>query len=184
MPEQDMGLKYSDVMEEVFYDRRVNHSFVSSTLEKLSQTPESMRTLALALRYAGDYAKASFFLCSEKDDIILSSFWPSTNFSDQESVKRSLMQTEEQGTPVWRTEKGTSFFRMPFTGHKQEKLVLCAVSHNDILNSEIMSQVAEILSLFTALWNYNLNLSARESAGYNRSARASGQMISAMWFRC
>lgn len=167
MPERDMGLKYSDVisdvMEKIFYDRRVNHSFVSSTLERLSQTPESMRNLALALRYASDYAKASFFLCSERDEIILSSFWPGTNSSDRESVKKSLIQTGEEGISVLKNEKGTSFFRMPFTGHKQEKLVLCAVSHNEILNPEIMSQVAEILSLFTALWNYNLNLSTRES---------------------
>ena len=48
LPGKNMGLKYSDViddvMEAVFYDQRANRYFISSAMERLAQTVEEKRT--------------------------------------------------------------------------------------------------------------------------------------------
>ena len=167
LPERDMGLKYSDVisdvMEAIFYDRKVNHYFVSSTIERLSQTPEEVRSLSLALQIASDYAKASFFLCDEHYHLIASSFWPVTNFLDFKKVKETFEEKALTDHTVMEDSEEGIYFRTPFVGRAGNKLMLCAVTHNDILYSGIMSEVVEVIQLFTALWNYNLNVSAKES---------------------
>lgn len=167
LPERDMGLKYSDVisdvMEAVFYDRRVNNYFVTSTIERLSQTSESVRNPSLALQIASDYAKASFFLCDENYHLIASSFWPATNFIDFNKVKEAFDEKYLTDHTVREDREEGIYFRTPFVGRAGNKLILCAVTHNDILYSGIMSEVVEIIQLFTALWNYNLNVSTKES---------------------
>ena len=70
-----------------------------------------------------------------------------------------------------------SFFRTGLTEKKSGELVLCAVSHNDILNSAMMSEVAETLQLFAALWNYNLNLSAERSGNSGSFRRKTGNWL-------
>lgn len=167
LPGKDMGLKYSDVigdvMESIFYDRKVNHYFVSSTMERLSQTPESVRNPSLALQIASDYAKASFFLCDERYHLIASSFWPATNFLDFDEVKKAFSCDPPGDATVVRNGENTVYFRTPFMGRSGNRMILCAVTHNEILYSGIMSEVVEVIQLFTALWNYNLNVSTREA---------------------
>lgn len=167
LPERDMGLKYSDVisdvMEAIFYDRKVNNYFVSSTIERLSQTSEAVRSPSLALQIASDYAKASFFLCDESYHLIASSFWPATNFLDFNRVKETFEEKILTENTVMEDREEGIYFRTPFVGKAGNKLMLCAVTHNDILYSGIMSEVVEVIQLFTALWNYNLNVSAKES---------------------
>lgn len=178
LPEKDMNLKYSDVisdvMEAVLYDKKVNNYFVSSTMERLNQLPEANRTPALALRYASDYAKASFFLCDDNCNIILSSFWPLNNrqdaifIEDYFSGEKELPNEKELHGEKERSGENAlpaevKILHITFSGHRDEKLQLYAVTHNTILNSGIMSQVAEVIQLFSAVWNYNFNVSAKES---------------------
>ncbi len=169
LPGKNMGLKYSDViddvMEAVFYDQRANRYFISSAMERLAQTVEEKRTPSMLLRYASDYARASFFLCDKEYHIIAHSFWPASNSGDLELARdnfAALLEKKPTDTAGKSTDEAV-FFRTGFTEKKSGELVLCAVSHNDILNSAMMSEVAETLQLFAALWNYNLNLSAKEA---------------------
>ena len=168
LPEKDMGLKYSDVisdvMEAVFYDQKANHYFVSNTIERLSQTPEEKRSPSLALRFASDYAKASFFLCDREYNLIASSFWPASNFGDLQIAEKNFRLPREEECAEFDEVKEAAFFHTVFMEKKSGlQLILCAVTHNSILNSGTMSEVVELLQLFTILWNYNLDLSARES---------------------
>ncbi len=167
MPEQDMGLKYSDVindvMEAVIFDRRASNSFVSSTIERLSQTPEDQRTPSLVLRIAGDYAKASFFLCDRSYNIIASSCWPANHYADHAAVKDFFGRDPGGNSLCSLKNADMSYFRLPFTERNNNHLMLCAVSHNEILSSAQMREVVEVIQLFTALWNYNLNVSTKES---------------------
>ena len=91
LPGKNMGLKYSDViddvMEAVFYDQRANRYFISSAMERLAQTVEEKRTPSMLLRYASDYARASFFLCDKEYHIIAHSFWPASNSGDLELAR-------------------------------------------------------------------------------------------------
>ncbi len=167
LPEKNMGLKYSDVindvMEAIFYDRRMKNHFVTSAIERLSQTAEEKRTPSLALSLASDYGRASFFLCDEACHIIASSYWPMNNYEDLNIVKEIISDPESRGTSSIEETYHISFFRTSFTERKQNRLILCAVSHHDRLNSVIMSEVAELIQLFTALWNYNLNVASKEA---------------------
>lgn len=166
LPGHDMGLKYSDVvndvMEMIFYDRKANNYFVSDTVKRMSEVPEIMRGPTLALKFACDYAKASFFLCDEHFNLIASSFWPTTNYADFDAAKSAFLMTNAEDSAMIET-KGTLVFRTNFTEHNNNKLILYGVTHNKKLNLAIMSEVAEVIKLFTSLWNYNLNLSTKES---------------------
>ncbi len=167
LPEKNMGLKYSDVindvMEAIFYDRRMKNHFVTSAIERLSQTAEEKRTPSLALSLASDYGRASFFLCDESYHIIASSYWPMNNYEDLDIVKEVFSVLNLNGVAQIEEQHRISFFRTPFTERKQNRLILCAVSHHNKLNSAIMSEVAELIQLFTALWNYNLNITSKEA---------------------
>ncbi|MFR8517253.1 MAG: PucR family transcriptional regulator [Emergencia timonensis] len=167
LPGKDMGLKYSDVigdvMEAIFYDRKVNHYFVSSTIERLSQTPEAVRTPSLALQIASDYAKASFFLCDRQYHLIASSFWPASNYLNFEIVKEAFSDDPFTDHTVVKNQEDGVFFRTPFVEKDDSTLILYAASKNEILYSGIMSEVVEIIQLFTALWHYNLNVSTKEA---------------------
>ncbi len=160
LPEKDMNLKYSDVisdvMEAVLYDKKANSNFVSSTIERLNQVPEAKRTPALALRYASDYAKASFFLCDENCNIIISSFWPQNNKQDMALISGWLSDQNESPADA-------KILHIDFSGRREEKLKLYAVAHSAVLNSGVMSQVAEVIQLFSAVWNYNFNVSTKEA---------------------
>lgn len=182
LPEKDMNLKYSDVisdvMEAVLYDKKVNNYFVSSTMERLNQLPEANRTPALALRYASDYAKASFFLCDENCNIILSSFWPLNNRQDAIFIE-DYFSGEKELPDKNALPAEAKILHIAFSGHRDEKLQLHAVTHNTILNSGIMSQVAEVIQLFSAVWNYNFNVSVKESvigALFDGNTRLLGQI--------
>src|SRR5699024_1584812 len=108
LPGEDMGLKYSDVindvMEAVLYDRKSGRYFVSSAMERLSQLPEEKRTPAMLLRYAGDYGKASFFLCDRQYRLICASLWPLSNSGDLQLARKYV--SAQQHSVHTEAEKG------------------------------------------------------------------------------
>lgn len=168
LPGADMGLRYSDVisevMEAVFMDKKTRNFFVDNTMERLSQLSPSKRTINSPLSLASDYAKASFFLCDADDNLIGYSYWPKTNAVNFPEV---LAQFSDNRTGKYRTaeKKGHlyRYYRHLFTNKDGAQLSLLAVSKNNRLTTVIMEQVVEIIQLFAAIWNYNLNLTAKES---------------------
>ena len=168
LPRADMGLRYSDVisevMEAIFMDKKNRNFFVDNTLERLAQLAPSKRTINSPLYLASDYAKAAFFLCDGQENLIGFSYWPKTNavsfshvlnqFRDGSAGK--YISTEKDGQ-IYR------YFKHPFINKDGAQLYLLAASKNNRLTSTIMEQVVEIIQLFAAIWNYNLNLTAKES---------------------
>ena len=168
LPGADMGLRYSDVisevMEAVFMDKKNRNFFVDNTMERLSQLSPSNRTINSPLSLASDYAKASFFLCDADDNLIGYSYWPKTNAVNFSDV---LTQFNDNHAGKYRTAEKNGrlyrYFRHPFTNKDGARLSLLAVSKNNRLTTVIMEQVVEIIQLFAAVWNCNLNLTAKES---------------------
>ena len=152
MPENDMGLKYSDVIsdvtEAIYTDRSAENYFVSDTMQILSQSPEQERTPSMVLKLASSYAKAAFFLCDEREKPIASSFWPAANYMEFAQIKDAYESQEDNDLKV---------FRRHFRDKKDTELVLYAASQNNKLNSAILGEVTEAVQLFSLLWNYNLN---------------------------
>ncbi|QHI71794.1 PucR family transcriptional regulator [Aminipila terrae] len=165
LPGENMGLRYSDVisdiMEAVFMDRKSSNFFVNNTMERISQLPSSERNIANVLRFASDYAKAAFFLCDQSENIIGSAYWPLTNVLNFKIVQ-SAFKTPSRTTQSDETDS-YSFFKMQFTDHKGADLALYAATMHEVLTTSIMNQVIEIIQLFATIWNYNLNLSTKES---------------------
>lgn len=162
LPGEDMGLRYSDVisevMEAVIMDKKNNSFFVDNTLERLAQLSPSKRTINSPLSLASDYAKASFFLCDAHENLIGCSYWPKTNAVEFSEILRRFHNDADKNA-----EGEIRYFRRPFTNKENVSLTLYGVSKNNILTSSIMEQVVEIIQLFSAIWNYNLNLTAKES---------------------
>ena len=158
MPGADMGLKYSDVisdvMEATFMDRKTHNYFVRDTVQRLSQSGDKDRTPAMVLQLASSYAKAAFFLCDEHENLIASSFWPTSNHLSFSKVLHVYHNNREHKSRIFRTD---------FVDKKEAKLVLYAVSQNAKLNSSMIGEVVEVIQLFSLLWNYNLNMQMAES---------------------
>ena len=158
MPEKDMGLKYSDVisdvMEAIFMDRKAKNYFVSDTTYRLSQSPEKDRTPYMVLRLASNYAKASFFLCDHKENLIAASFWPVANHMDFNEVQILYKHHDD---PSLRT------YRVDFSDKNGTQLALYTVTQNTRLNTSILNEVVEVIQLFSLLWNYNLDLHSPEA---------------------
>lgn len=158
MPEKDTGLKYSDVisdvMEAIFMDRKAKNYFVSDTIDRLTQSPEKDRTPSMVLRLASAYAKASFFLCDNKENLIASSFWPIANHMDFQEVQILYKYHDD---PTKRT------YRVEFSDKNGSQLVLYTVTQNARLNTSILNEVVEVVQLFSLLWNYNLDLQSSEA---------------------
>lgn len=154
IPGENIGIRYSDVisdvMEAIFIDRKTNNFFVNNTMERISQLTESNRNITTVLSFASEYAKASFFLCDEKKNLIAASYWPFTNKMDSNLIFNDYK------------ESGYSVYKMPFIKNGTE-LTLFAASKNGKLNNRIMNEVIEVIQLFVVIWNYNLNISTRES---------------------
>lgn len=160
-------LKYSDVisevMEAIFCDRKMNNNFISNTVERLAQTPEIMRKPGLVLRLASDYAKAGFFLCDANAHVIASSFWPAKSHLDFQPVKEALFDQLVADQSTLKSPGEFSYFRTSFTDKGHNQMFLCGASRNNVLSHGIMSEIVEVLQLFTVLWNYNLNVSSKEA---------------------
>lgn len=158
MPETDIGLKYSDVIsdvtEAIYNDRRVNHFFVRDTIQRLSQSPSQDRTPSMVLTLASIYAKSAFFLCDSGNNLIASAYWPAANYLPLEKVLRSYDSAEGSSFRVLKTS---------FVDKKNAELVLYAASSNSRLSPIILNEVAEVIQLFSLLWNYNLNLQTPEA---------------------
>lgn len=168
LPGADMGLRYSDVisevMEAVFMDKKNRNFFVDNTLERLAQLSPSKRTINSPLALASDYAKASFFLCDAEEHLIGCSYWPKTNRLDFAEILAGFTgKSESRYIALEIKEQPYRCYKHPFTNKDGARLSLLAVSKNNRLNSVIMEQVVEIIQLFAAIWNYNLNLTAKES---------------------
>lgn len=169
LPGKDIGLRYSDVisdvMEAIFIDKKNNDYFVSNTIERLSQLPESNRNITAVLNLASNYTKSSFFLCDENNKIISCQFWPSTAIIDFEVIKDAYAQNESNNNQIPTQSNGTSytFYRKHFLDKKNTKLILYAATKNNKLNLTIMNETVEIIQLFSLLWNYNLNINEKKA---------------------
>ena len=144
-------------------DKKNRNFFVDNTLERLSQLSPSKRTINSPLALASDYAKASFFLCDAEDHLIGSAYWPKTDAISISEVLSQFSSSADKYAAIERNGHLYRYYRHPFTNKDGARLSLLAVSKNNRLTSAIMEQVVEIIQLFAAVWNYNLNLTAKES---------------------
>lgn len=165
LPGENMGLRYSDVindiMEAIFMDRQNSNFFVNNTMERISQLPSSERNIANVLQFASDYAKSAFFLCDQNKNVLGSSYWPQTNVLNFENIQAAF--NDKDSSLQHNQPNPYNFFKMQFSGKRGVHLTLYGVTRHDILSTAIMNQVIEIIRLFAAIWNYNLNLSTKES---------------------
>ena len=156
LPESNMGLKYSDVisdvMEAILLDRRAGDSFVGDTVNRISQLPPSERVLGTVLALVSNYAKSSFFLCDQRDDLIESSYWPAGNTADGALFAARGRRSDD----LTRTLKHTFALGA-------DTLTLYGVTNYDKLSPRLLSDVAQILTLFSSLWNYPLEQNTPES---------------------
>lgn len=170
LPGDNMGLRYSDVindvMEAIFINRKTSNFFVNNTIERISQLSESNRNITSVLKFASDYAKAAFFLCDNSLNLIAASYWPSTNKIDFELVKSVFKNDDNLKFSIVDsliTNYSYEYHKVPFLDKNGTSLNLFAINRNNRLNSTVLNQIIEVIQLFAVIWNYNLNLSIKEA---------------------
>ena len=166
MPEDNMGLKYSDVISDIsemlLIDRQSENSFVNNSMERIAQLQDSERNLTNVLQIAAYHARASLFLSDRDGRLLGSAYWPADNEQELELYRADIAagQLHHHGTEQVLlpgcVAPGTRHLLRAFTLHGKT-LVLHAITHNDRLSYPIIGQIVELLQLFSSVWNYPLD---------------------------
>lgn len=157
LPGEDMKLKYSDVIhdisEAIFLDARSEDFYVDNTMDRISQMDDRHRSLDTVLGLISEYNRSSVILCSKTQQILGYALWPAGNLVNVEQMladSASKSSTSHMLSFEFKSKDGTElclYFVNPFA----------SISRN------ILSETAQIIQLYTSIWNINLNANSRES---------------------
>lgn len=145
LPEEDRGLKYSDVLLEVaeliLNDRQKGESFVHDSLNRIAHQPETARTLDNLLFIIANRFKCSLFLSDSRQISIAKAFWPAENIADFEKY-----QSKREQIPSF-----------DFYADSSLSLTLHYVPHGKALDPKELEEIADLISSFTEICNYPLD---------------------------
>lgn len=157
LPGEDMGLKYSDVIhdisEAIFLDARSEDFYIDNTMDRIAQMDDRHRSLDTVLGLISEYNRSSVILCSGDRHILGYALWPAGNLLNVEQLLADSSDSTASGRLLsfdFKSKDGTAlslYFANPFA----------PISRN------ILSETAQIIQLYTSIWNVNLNTKSRES---------------------
>ena len=157
LPGEDMKLKYSDVIhdisEAIFFDARSEDFYVDNTMDRIAQMDDRHRSLDTVLGLISEYNRSSVILCSKKQQILGYALWPAGNLLNVEQLLADS------------SAKAASGHMLSFEFKSKDGTELCLYFVNPFasLSRNILSETAQIIQLYTSIWNINLNTNSRES---------------------
>lgn len=157
LPGENMGLKYSDVIhditEAIFLDAHSEDFYIDNTLDRISQMDENHRSLDTVLGIISEYNRSSVMLCNAHNQVLGYALWPTGNQLDIEHIL-----PEENVEPF-----PENILAYDFKIKGDAPLKLYFVNPFAPISRNILSETAQIIQLYTSIWNVNLNTKHRES---------------------
>lgn len=150
MPENEMTLRYSEVIYEVVEaivkkEVRDNH-FSSELIEQISHLPSNQRNIDTMLKILSDRTRCSIVLMDNTLEIVHAVTWPRINNIQLENVKNILI---DEQVIIY---DQLSIVKRPIIQDGIKVLQLCLVKENDILEEELISQMLEVVQVFMNIW--------------------------------
>ncbi|HKM28734.1 MAG TPA: PucR family transcriptional regulator [Anaerovoracaceae bacterium] len=153
LPGDDLGLKYSDVIhdvsEAIFLEAKSENFYVKNTLDRISQMSSQKRTVENVLSIISERNRCSVVICDSHKRMLWHFFWPKGNvFNVENEIKEN--HDSKNYSHRFKDKSGVDlilYFVNPYT----------PVSKNMIADS------AEILQLFSSIWNVTISFENKES---------------------
>ncbi|EIA20772.1 PucR family transcriptional regulator [Listeria fleischmannii] len=150
MPENEMTLRYSEVIYEVVeaivkQEMRVTH-FASELLEQISNLPNNQRNIDTMLKILTDRTRSSIVLTDNSGEIVHAVTWPRINTIQLEEVIELPSHGEiEQYEELYITKR-------PLMQEGVKMLQLFIMKENEALTEELVLQMTEVVQVFMNLW--------------------------------
>ncbi len=163
LPGEDWGLAYSDVIKEVMdaviSTTRLGRSHIYNTIKKISEMKQGERTINKVLEIAGSLTGTNLMLCDRQYNLLAKTFYTSKNSINLNDILAKLRDQKELSLST-QTEIGRIYSFHFFIQENTHLILLATGSNFDIFT---LSDIAEIVRLFSAIWDYDLTLSSKES---------------------
>ncbi|WP_088839306.1 PucR family transcriptional regulator [Listeria sp. ILCC792] len=150
MPENEMTLRYSEVIYEVVeaivkQEMRVTH-FASELLEQISNLPNNQRNIDTMLKILTDRTRSSIVLTDNSGEIVHAVTWPRINtIALDKVIHLPITEKIEQHDQLFITKR-------PLMQDGIKMLQLFLIKENEALTEELAAQMTEVVQVFMNLW--------------------------------
>lgn len=162
MPKNDLNRFYNEVLREIYETLSLNQTqknqLVDNIASLVSRLPENRKNIHTLLRLISDNLKCTVLLTDTDTSNISISKWPAGNAITAETIcslyhkeandENYLAETELHGISL-------RIFRMPLTALEYRNLTVYAADEFGTLTLNDMYNIADVLQLFSRLWDIN-----------------------------
>ncbi|MBC1442856.1 PucR family transcriptional regulator [Listeria seeligeri] len=160
MPENEMSLRYSEVIYEVVEaivkQEMTDTNFVSESLEQISNVRPAQRNIDTTLKILSDRTHVSLVLTDNSFQVINSITWPRTRQWNFDQIIETSKQLNENELAKWTVDERTIYtVRKPIFQDGMQAMHLFMMKEKDTLTSDIAMQISEVVQVFMNLWGKN-----------------------------
>lgn len=164
MPSGRMDYRYSDliteVMEQVFIDRKQERYYVSEMVTRLSQLPSQYQTMGSVLRLLSDRLHCTLLLADRYLKGKAIAAWPISNQWDYQSIMESFAENRPSSSePIteYFNDKKVFAWDFPVLSKRKQDFHLFILDEQGSQTHDDLSQAAEVIELFLNIWNQDHN---------------------------
>ena len=165
MPLDRLDFRYSDVISEVleaiFKDRQKETHFVNGMLERISQLNNQQQTISTVLRMLSDQLRCTLLLCDSSFKRLGYATWPMSSSLSYETVLKQFESTPQlAGDKILVASipgKQMKIYHMALDEEQYTGIRLMAADVQGSLDKDQLKQAAELILLFSNIWNYNFD---------------------------
>lgn len=157
MPENEAGLRYSDVIHEVMdaiiRDELNNPTFAIDLLEQMTKVPKSQQTVKTILRITSDRLRASTVIADSEFRILTAVPWPRTQSTSWDRLM-DLVAHHSGADYIWEAkgEHPMWIYKAEIQPVGRNKMFLLAFSEGGKLDPMLWKQAAEGVRVSMGVW--------------------------------
>ncbi|ENE8478571.1 PucR family transcriptional regulator [Listeria monocytogenes] len=160
MPENEMSLRYSEVIYEVVEaivkQEMTDTNFVTESLEQISSVRPPQRNIDTTLKILSDRTHSSLVLTDNSFQVINSITWPRTRHWDFERVIETSKQIDEHElVQLHLDERDFYTARKPIFQDGMQAMHLFMMKEKGALTADVVMQITEVVQVFMNLWGRN-----------------------------
>ena len=164
MPSNRFNITYSDtiseIMEAIFSDNQHKSNFTNNMLERISQSPEHLRTLGSVMKMLSEHLKCTLLLVDTSLNCLhLAKHSALSCLSEKTILELFINQPfskEIDFTEIIGDEEIT-VYRIPFIEDGFSHLSLIVVDEFNLKKKEELACAVEVLQLFSSIWQCPLD---------------------------
>ncbi|RAM11712.1 PucR family transcriptional regulator, partial [Listeria ivanovii] len=160
MPENEMSLRYSEVIYEVVEaivkQEMTDTNFVSESLEQISNVRPAQRNIDTTLKILSDRTHVSLVLTDNSFQVINSITWPRTRQWDFDQIIEASKQLGDNELATWiQAERTVYTAKKPIFQDGIQAMHLFMMKEKDTLTTDVAMQISEVVQVFMNLWGKN-----------------------------